>query len=76
VCTVLLETKGLHLKGNADTGYKQALMQRLSQAFRDERHVNVGSLGLAGEGGEWVQCDLVFQPSWQGELNQRWFNPA
>ncbi len=76
VCTVLLETKGLHLKGNTDTDYKQALLQRLSQAFRDERHLNVGSLGLAGEGGEWVQCDLVFQPSWQGELNQRWFNPA
>jgi type III restriction enzyme len=73
--TVLLETKGLHLK-NEDSGYKQALLQRLSAVFRDERHTKVGSLGLEGGAGDSVQCDLVFQDGWQGELNQRWFNPA
>ena len=73
--TVLLETKGLHLK-NEDSDYKAALLQRLSQAFRDERHTKVGALGLEGGTGDSLECELVFQEGWQGKLNQRWFNPA
>jgi type III restriction enzyme len=73
--TVLLETKGLHLK-NEDSAYKQALLQRLSAAFRDQRHASVGSLGLVSNTADDVQCDLVFQDGWQGALNARWFNPG
>ena len=70
---VLLETKGLHLK-NDDTDYKRRLMQRLSDAFRDERFTKVGTLGLEGEAAVSVQCDLVFdQSAWRGELSARHF---
>jgi type III restriction enzyme len=73
---VLLETKGLHL-ANQDTAYKRALLDSLSKAFRDERWKKVGELGLAGGSAEDVLCDLVFdKAAWQGELNQRHFNPS
>lgn len=69
---VLLETKGLHLK-NEDSAYKQALLRRLSEAFVDERFTHVGSLGLEGGSAELVDCELVFQPGWEGELLRRFF---
>ena len=69
---VLLETKGLHLQGE-DTTYKQALLARLSNAFRDERWQRVGSLDLEGGSAENVQCDLVFDAGWRGALAQRFF---
>lgn len=72
---VLLETKGLHLQGD-DTRYKQALLERLSAAFRDERGQRTGSLELQGAGGEAVVCDLVFDAGWRGELAARYFAPA
>jgi type III restriction enzyme len=71
--TVLLETKGLHLKGNDDTRYKQALLKRLSEAFQDERHRSIGSLALQAGAGDALQCELVFQDDWQGQLNHRLF---
>jgi type III restriction enzyme len=70
---VLLETKGLHLK-NEDSNYKQALLSRLTQAFRDERWHKVGSLELEGGSDQRVVCDLVFEPAWQGALAQRFFS--
>ena len=68
---VVMETKGLHLQG-PDTAYKQALFERLSQAFRDERGMAMGELVLGGEGDDLV-CDLVFDDAWQGAMNQRYF---
>lgn len=70
---VLLETKGLHLQGE-DTRYKQALLERLTAAFRDERWQRVGSLELDGGSAEVVVCDLVFDAAWQGTLAARYFN--
>lgn len=70
---VLLETKGLHLQGE-DTRYKQALLERLSAAFRDERWQRVGSLELDGGSAETVVCDLVFDAAWQGTLAARHFH--
>lgn len=72
---VLLETKGLHLQGE-DTRYKQALLQRLTQAFRDERATRIGALELAGSGDETVVCDLVFDAAWKGALASRYFTPG
>ncbi len=72
---VLLETKGLHLRGE-DTQYKTALLTRLSGAFRDERVQRIGSLELAGAQAERVSCDLVFDRAWQGALAERYFNPG
>ena len=69
---VLLETKGLHLQG-ADTAYKQALFERLSQAFADRRFVSAGELVLEG-GREHLVCDLVFDQGWRGVLDSRHFS--
>ena len=71
---VLLETKGMHLEGNADTLYKQALLERLTQAFSDERFQSVGELALE-EGGQCaVQCDLVFDQAWRATMDGRYFS--
>jgi type III restriction enzyme len=68
---VVMETKGLHLQG-PDTEYKQALLARLSKVFRDERGSPIGELVLEG-GSEDVVCDLVFDESWRGVMNERYF---
>lgn len=71
---VLLETKGLHLGGSDDTRYKQALLERLSAAFSDKRHVRGGEFTL--EGGRRVElvCDLLFdEATWRNALQSRYF---
>ncbi|NTV09688.1 MAG: DEAD/DEAH box helicase family protein [Zoogloea sp.] len=73
--TVLLETKGLHLKGSDDTRYKQSLLQRLTVAFRDERHARAGELVLQGEDGAELVCDLLFEESaWRNTMENRVFS--
>jgi len=71
--TVILETKGLHLAGSDDTAYKQCVLMRLSQAFRDERWKSVGQLSLAGADQHEVVCDLLLDQAWQGALEARFF---
>lgn len=62
---VVMETKGLHLAGSSDTGYKQNLLNQLTVAFRDERFIKAGTLAL--EGGETsLTCDLLIDQAWQG----------
>lgn len=70
---VLLETKGLHLGGSADTQYKQALLARLGEAFRDERLLHRGELELADEGEIQLRCDLVLESGWRAEMDRRYF---
>ena len=72
---VVLETKGLHLAGSTDTGYKQLLLERLTQAFADESLLPVGGLELVGQA-QSVVCDLVFDGDWKGTLNARQFQPV
>lgn len=69
---VVLETKGLHLKGSDDTQYKQALLQRLTQAFSQQSLGSAGEMEVIGDVGT-VVCDLVFDTAWQGSLNARHF---
>ncbi len=69
---VVLETKGLHLAGSEDTAYKQALLQRLSQAFADHSVLHAGELELEGQT-QAISCDLVFDGDWRGSLNARYF---
>ena len=69
---VVLETKGMHLD-NEDTGYKQALLARLTQAFRDERFHGVGTLALEQGGLVDLACDLVFDQNWAADLDTRFF---
>ena len=71
--TVVMETKGLQLEGNADTDYKQALLARLTKAFEDDRLARAGELVLEGGESSNVVCDLVFEADWRGTLEQRYF---
>jgi type III restriction enzyme len=71
---VLLETKGAHLQGE-DTVYKQALLQRLSAVFGDERGQRIGTLEMSNDETQDVVCDLIFDQAWEGVLAQRYFNP-
>lgn len=66
---VLLETKGLHL-ANDDTEYKRALLDRLQQAYSDERFSQVGTLELEGGSRQALSCALVFDANWQSSLQQ------
>ena len=68
---VVMETKGLHLQG-PDTDYKRALLERLSQAFRDERASPSGELVLEG-GTEDVVCGIVFNDAWRGVMDKHYF---
>lgn len=72
--TVLMETKGLQFEGSTDTHYKQALLARLTQAFKDERFVRAGELALQGQDRTELVCDLVFEGDWRGTLEQRHFS--
>ncbi|MGH6625884.1 MAG: DEAD/DEAH box helicase family protein [Burkholderiaceae bacterium] len=70
---VLLETKGAHLAGNNDTGYKQTLLARLTEAFCDERFKSAGELSLEEGGLTELQCDLVFDQAWRAAMDGRHF---
>lgn len=71
---VLIETKGAHLGGSDDTGYKAALLARLEQAFRDARWASVGELALADAADRTVlSCDLLLDTAWLGALEARHF---
>jgi type III restriction enzyme len=69
---VVLETKGLQLKGSDDTVYKQALLQRLTSAYADQRFARAGELELVAQG-QTLVCDMVFEGDWCGTLNARHF---
>ena len=80
--TVVMETKGLHLQG-PDTRYKQALLERLTRAFSDQRGSVSGELVLEHgaqasgcESGCDLVCDLVFDTAWRGAMDKRYFDSA
>lgn len=70
---VVLETKGLHLAGSDDTAYKQGLLQRLTEAYKDQSLARAGEMELLGETTSLV-CDLVFDSAWSGTLAARYFS--
>ena len=72
---VVLETKGLHLAGSSDTLYKQALLERLTQAFAEHRMERAGAVELVNplEGASTV-LDMVFEGDWRGTLNATYFS--
>ena len=69
---VVLETKGLHLKGSDDTQYKQALLERLTAAYAQQSLNSAGQMEVVGDT-QGLVCDLVFDTAWQGSLNARHF---
>ena len=71
---VLLETKGAHLAGNNDTGYKQALLAQLTDAYCDGRFRSAGELSLEEGGQTALACDLVFDTAWKSTMDTRHFS--
>ena len=69
---VVLETKGMHLKGSDDTSYKQALLERLTTAYAQQSLNSAGQMEVVGDTHGLV-CDLVFDTAWQGSLNASYF---
>ena len=70
---VLIETKGAHLAGNADTAYKQLLLARLTEAFCDERLQSTGLLELEAPGRLKLVCDLVVDANWRAAMDSNYF---
>jgi type III restriction enzyme len=62
------------LAGSDDTAYKQAMLARLTQAFKDERWQQVGQLALAGQDRQELVCDLLLDQAWRGTLEARVFD--
>jgi type III restriction enzyme len=63
---MVLEMKGVHLAGNPDTEYKQAVLRLMSEAFTIAP--KVGELELIEQGGTAMQCDLVLMSDWKTRL--------
>lgn len=66
--TVVLEMKGIHLAGNADTEYKKAVLQLVSQYFGHDTTIPAGKLEIIKPDGERVECDLVLMNEWKTRL--------
>ena len=60
----------------SDTPYKQALLERLTRAYSDERLARAGELSLSGGTQTEVVCDLVFEGDWRGTLEHRYFTAS
>ena len=64
----VLETKGLQLKGNPDTEYKQKLLKTLETAYRNATvH---GKMDVAYDTNKTMSFKMLFENSWQVELNE------
>jgi type III restriction enzyme len=63
----VLETKGLHLKGNDDTGYKERLFELLEKVF--EVGENVGELKLGVAENE-MRFELMLENNWRERIKR------
>lgn len=63
----VLETKGLHLKGNDDTDYKERLFELLEKF--SSKSVNVGELKLAVAQNE-MRFELMLENNWQEKIKR------
>src|SRR5690606_27312048 len=64
----VLETKGDHLAGNADTTYKEAVLKAVSEAFARDTTVPAGMLELVQDDGTTVRCELILLSDWRAKL--------
>ena len=61
---LILETKGMHLKGNEDTNYKQKLLDTLETTYRDA--IDGGTLQVREPSAEFT---MLFENNWREELS-------
>ena len=65
---LILETKGIQLKGNPDTEYKQELLKTLETAYRNASvH---GTMDAVHPSNETMSFQMLFETSWKTELNE------
>ena len=64
---LVLETKGLHLKGNDDTDYKRRLFELLNDHMQGHRGLKAGELMLEA-GMETLHFEMLMENTWQQEL--------
>lgn len=65
---VTIETKGDQLAGNADTVYKAALFQLLTERFAKGAAAEPGTLSVSAAGGTTMECRLVPLGDWAAKL--------
>lgn len=63
---LVMETKGLQLKGSDDTGYKQSLMQLLTE--HSDRLFNAGAVEVTDGGPSSINISILMENTWQQEL--------
>ena len=65
---LILETKGIQLKGNPDTEYKQKLLKTLETVYRNAAvH---GKMDVVDDMNKTMSFTMLFENSWQAELNE------
>ena len=65
---LILETKGIQLKGNPDTEYKQKLLKTLETAYRNATvH---GKMDVVYDTNKTMSFTMLFENSWKSELNE------
>lgn len=65
---MVLETKGMHLKGNDDTAYKQRLFDLLAEHYAHS--VEAGEMELTQEDAQRLTFRMVFEENWRTELSE------
>jgi type III restriction enzyme len=65
---VVLETKGMQLKGNDDTIYKQRLFDLLSDHY--SRSVEAGEMELIQDDAQRLTFRMVFEEDWRAEVSR------
>lgn len=64
---MVLETKGMHLKGNDDTAYKQRLFDLLAEHYAHS--IEAGELELTQDDAQRLTFRMVFEENWRTELS-------
>lgn len=65
---VVLEMKGEHLAGNADTEYKRKVLELLSSGFGWESRRPAGTVEIVMPAGDKVECAMVLMQDWPTKL--------
>ena len=65
---LVMETKGLHLKGNDDTEYKSRLFNLLTDYF--QQPFDIGTVGLQADDSTEVSLHMLLEDSWRNDLSE------
>jgi type III restriction enzyme len=71
-CFSILETKGVHLKGNDDTAYKQRLFDLLTEHANSA--IRAGEMKLGMDPGQ-MTFQILMQDSWKQQIDETAFGP-